>query len=217
MVPILRALVTLILLLSGVNMICRWVTVRYIFSSVHKWYISHFFLFLSFISCLGEFYDFSRQSDNSSLFLTENFSPGRDRSPGGSLSVLVKLLCSLLQSCKMSPPECILSSGSISKDSNSVTHHSKHIIDCRLRAKWENSPSSGDRDSATSSVAVACKKKEEDLVKAFVCSMNTLNVRWCGGLRLWELGCWTAVCEAEHPTSLTASPHPPPGWERMET
>lgn len=39
-------------------------------------------------------------------------SPGRDRSPCGSLSVLVKLLCSLLLSCKMSPPECSLSSGS---------------------------------------------------------------------------------------------------------
>lgn len=41
----------------------------------------------------------------------ENLLPGKDRSPGGSLSVLVKLLCSLMQSCRMSPPECILSSG----------------------------------------------------------------------------------------------------------
>lgn len=47
-----------------------------------------------------------------SLFLAEDFLPGRDKSPGGSLSVLVKLLCSLLQSCRMSPPACILSSGS---------------------------------------------------------------------------------------------------------
>lgn len=35
----------------------------------------------------------------------------------------------------------------------------KHITDCSLRTKGENSPSSGDRDSATSSVAVAWKNK----------------------------------------------------------
>ncbi|KAA8585276.1 hypothetical protein FQN60_003970, partial [Etheostoma spectabile] len=79
-----------------------------------------------------------RLQDERKVFSFKNVSPGRDKLPGGSLSVLVKLLCSLLQSCRMSPPECILSSGS--------------------PKRVQNSPSSGDRDSATSSVAVAWKK-----------------------------------------------------------
>lgn len=156
--------------------------------------------------------------------MAEDFSPGRDKSPGGSLSVLVKLLCSLLQSCKMSPPECILSSGSPRRvninESNSQSQQicQCHIITYSLSAKWENSPSSGDRDSATSSVAVAWRKKEKYIFKAFVCSRVNIWIRWwSGGLHLWGRGCWIALCVAEHPTFRTASPRLPPGLERRET
>lgn len=96
-----------------------------------------------------------------------SFLPGRERSPGGSLSVLVKLLCSLMQSCRMSPPACILSSGSPRRVKRAKVSTLKH--NCLSSAKKENSPSSGDRDSATSSVAVACKKKK-DFCLFFVCS-----------------------------------------------
>lgn len=149
------------------------------------------------------------------LFLGEASSPGRDRSPGGSLSVLVKLLCSLLQSCKMSPPECSLSSGSTSKISI------KWMLSVKRRkskSKWENSPSSGDRDSATSSVAVAWKKKGKRVFRDRPRQRRWLTASWWRvALHLWGRGCWRASCVVEHQTSQRAFLHLPPGWVRTET
>lgn len=89
------------------------------------------------------------------------FSPGSDRSPGGSLSVLVKQLCSLSQSCRMSPPECILSSGPHKRKAKiAVSHRNTHSLMLKISTEGKTSPSSGDRDSATSSVAVAWNRTE---------------------------------------------------------
>lgn len=76
---------------------------------VHLWHTNHtpFYSLLCLLQRPFNLFLFVRR-----LFFCFFVSPGRDKSPGGSLSVLVKLLCSLLQSWRISPPECSRSSGS---------------------------------------------------------------------------------------------------------
>jgi len=63
---------------------------------------------------------------------------------------------------------------------------------------------------------LGCCGLEEKQPKSLVCSrVKVKKIRLWSCLRLWGRGCWREVCVAEHLTSLRASPHPPPGWERM--
>lgn len=90
----------------------------------------------------------------------------------------------------------------------------------KSKSKWENSPSSGERDSATSSVAVAWKKKKKEkmVFRDRPWQHRWLNVSWWRFvLPLWGRGCWRALCVVEHQTSQRAFLRLPPGWVRTET
>lgn len=104
------------------------------------------------------------------------FSPGRDRLSCGSLSALVKLLCSLMQSCRTGS---ILSSGSHGTATASVSL--KRISDCLLSAKWSK-PTIIWRQRLCCILSCCGLKEEEEEENQVLFAADVVMMWWCDWL-----------------------------------